>query len=1220
MELKKKQFKKINGKKQESTAAWSPLNGVQRLELNKLHLFPIIKSQLHDVLTGEFGEQADFVIGQPAVEPDKPDMLTIRREFPGLSEDEARSLYVKAAEKAYLKQEKYKENYQKMFGKVMQVCDQNVKDRLFRLPDFTDVRAGHDCIRLWEMISSVVGDDGTELDLEERKFRASMKFTNERMGPNESLLNFYNRFKLRYDNCVTLDVPGFSDESVAARHFYAKLDAARYGQLYREKMNSVSRKIDEWPATLVDAYTEIDRWIGPRASDGIQRKPVAFTVKQTSDEQDPKSKYPCHKCGQVGHWRKDCPMGSDVESRKQETVKDESGRNHHEKNKSKNKKKKKAVHFSNLTVEEAYSDFDIGSNIFTLSTVAFRGGKIPSLPSNLVIFDSGADVHVANNRSLFTPRDPPEFSKVIGIEGKEITAEVGDMLNLGKCLYIPECPVSLVSPHGLEQVGNIEYVRDVGFVVHVPDYKPLHFSKDEYNGLYVCNMSDYVNIWKGRGGNAYFMQGTINERLRELSRRQRDGVEKVAKLHKSLGYPSTSDMMYAIRNGTILNCPITPDDVKRYWMVYERNIAEIKGKMTKPGNIKQDVITVPKTTDKYLDLHVDIMYVNNIAFLLSVAKPINLLLCTELLNGRNMNNLSDTLLSQIGIIKSQGFIVSKIFVDEERGLVACRAPLADNGIEMVVVTTGQHVNVAERAIRVVKERMRSITSDLPWKLPISFTKWLAYYVCVRINSLPRIGSGVGTSSARELFRGVKLDYNQDMCLSFGDYVQAHRDNAKTNSLEPRSVGAIALCPKDNYSRSWIFMDLMTGKVFSSSKWQSLPINDIAIWRLNDFDKMVADERMRTEEPPPPLIDLTEQRETNVIEESIPQINTKGIENDYGFNNSDIDIDDNDNDIMDQLNNDMSVIDEFHDDNMNNTTIGVDNIDDTCEIVNDNNLSNIDNLGTIYVDGMRRSSRLEKNHSVNNLSVRKATKEYGNDAEIAVAKEIQQMLDKGVFEYVDKVPKGAEVLRSHMFIKMKSNGTLKARLVAGGNDMDRAIYGKDARSSPTVHLENLLMQIGYAATHDMSLCSMDVEGAFLEADLPYPIYMRLSDDVSEVLKKMEPTTYGTKKHVVVKLKKALYGLVTSSKLWYEKLKSVLLSIGLTIHPYDPCVFIGHYKDKYIILSCYVDDILLCCNRNDLYMEKMQEAHLQYTWKIYSCKLDMLQLMICHYAAWMWKVHS
>ena len=54
-----------------------------------------------------------------------------------------------------------------------------------------------------------------------------------------------------------------------------------------------------------------------------------------------------------------------------------------------------------------------------------------------------------------------------------------------------------------------------------------------------------------------------------------------------------------------------------------------------------------------------------------------------------------------------------------------------------------------------------------------------------------------------------------------------------------------------------------------------------------------------------------------------------------------------------------------------------------------------------------------------------------------------MIDKGVVEYVKTIPKGAELLRSHMFIKMKSNGTLKARLVAGGNDMDRAIYGKDA---------------------------------------------------------------------------------------------------------------------------------------------------------------------------------
>ena len=75
---------------------------------------------------------------------------------------------------------------------------------------------------------------------------------------------------------------------------------------------------------------------------------------------------------------------------------------------------------------------------------------------------------------------------------------------------------------------------------------------------------------------------------------------------------------------------------------------------------------------------------------------------------------------------------------------------------------------------------------------------------------------------------------------------------------------------------------------------------------------------------------------------------------------------------------MSVIDDIG--------IGVDNIDDMCNIAN--------NLGTIYVDGMRRRlSRLGMNHNANNLPVKKATKEYGNDAEMAVSKEIRLGISK-----------------------------------------------------------------------------------------------------------------------------------------------------------------------------------------------------------------------------------
>ena len=97
-------------------------------------------------------------------------------------------------------------------------------------------------------------------------------------------------------------------------------------------------------------------------------------------------------------------------------------------------------------------------------------------------------------------------------------------------------------------------------------------------------------------------------------------------------------------------------------------------------------------------------------------------------------------------------------------------------------------------------------------MPVSWTKWLLYYVCTRINSLPRPKSGQAKST-RELFKGVKLDYSKDMCLSFGEYAQVYRAPAKPNSQEQRLSGAIALCPKDNYSRYWIFLDLNTGYIF-----------------------------------------------------------------------------------------------------------------------------------------------------------------------------------------------------------------------------------------------------------------------------------------------------------------------------------------------------------------------------------------------------------------------
>ena len=62
----------------------------------------------------------------------------------------------------------------------------------------------------------------------------------------------------------------------------------------------------------------------------------------------------------------------------------------------------------------------------------------------------------------------------------------------------------------------------------------------------------------------------------------------------------------------------------------------------------------------------------------------------------------------------------------------------------------------------------------------------------------------------------------------------------------------------------------------------------------------------------------------------------------------------------------------------------------------------------------------------------------------------------------------------------------------------------------------------------------------------PVYMQLKNrDVSEFLEKDGS--------LIVKIKKALYGLVESARLWYDHLCATLLSIGYKVSQLDRGLF-------------------------------------------------------------------
>jgi hypothetical protein len=122
-----------------------------------------------------------------------------------------------------------------------------------------------------------------------------------------------------------------------------------------------------------------------------------------------------------------------------------------------------------------------------------------------------------------------------------------------------------------------------------------------------------------------------------------------------------------------------------------------------------------------------------------------------------------------------------------------------------------------------------------------------------------------------------------------------------------------------------------------------------------------------------------------------------------------------------------------------------------------------------------------------MSLRAALHERGEEARPVIMDELQQMVDKRVWSYVDvrslSTAESRAIIRSSMFLKDKylSSGAFqkfKARLVAGGNQQDKTLYNN--LSSPTASTTSVLTVAAIAAAANRWVLVIDIGGAYLNA--------------------------------------------------------------------------------------------------------------------------------------------
>ncbi|EED22689.1 conserved hypothetical protein [Talaromyces stipitatus ATCC 10500] len=176
---------------------------------------------------------------------------------------------------------------------------------------------------------------------------------------------------------------------------------------------------------------------------------------------------------------------------------------------------------------------------------------------------------------------------------------------------------------------------------------------------------------------------------------------------------------------------------------------------------------------------------------------------------------------------------------------------------------------------------------------------------------------------------------------------------------------------------------------------------------------------------------------------------------------------------------------------------------------------------------------------------------------AAKEEFEALKRKGTFEFVPK-PQDKQILPltwvfKYKFDKYGKLTTFKARICVRGdlqqpNDLEKR--------AATLAARNFRMMMAIAAIFDLEIVQYDAMNAFVNSILDEEVYTYFPDGFKQ-------------DGQVIKLRRALYGLRRSPRLWQKELTATLLNLGFTQIPDEECLFIKNG----VVLLFYVDDILL-----------------------------------------------
>ena len=226
------------------------------------------------------------------------------------------------------------------------------------------------------------------------------------------------------------------------------------------------------------------------------------------------------------------------------------------------------------------------------------------------------------------------------------------------------------------------------------------------------------------------------------------------------------------------------------------------------------------------------------------------------------------------------------------------------------------------------------------------------------------------------------------------------------------------------------------------------------------------------------------------------------------------------------------------------------------------------LGTNTVPGRMELDTEEGELHAVSVEEPKSLKEADGDPNwvAAMEEELQSITDNKTWSLAE-LPRGHHAIGLKWVYKVKrdENGNIvkyKARLVAKGYIQCPGIDFEEV-FAPVARLESVRLLLAIAAHHGWGVHHMDVKSAFLNGDLQEVVYVQQPPGFID----------DKRKHMVLWLHKALYGLRQAPRAWNQKLDASLLSLGFSRCVDEHGMYTRGAGETRLILGVYVDDLII-----------------------------------------------